>query len=164
MARDIDQKKTRKALRKLRKARDRAESEDGPGLTDWEQEFVEGVEERLSTYGSAFNDPEKGTLDEALSHRQTHIIKQIDKKARGKGMKRSSFKSKSQERRSNSRDINEDTAAPTPHTEPASPDHHGPRLIHQADNAAPNHGAVAPRPPKSAFRVIEGGKSDTCQK
>ena len=100
MPRDIDEKKTRKALRKLRKARDRAESEGGPGLTEWEQEFVEGVEERLNTYGSAFSDPEKGALDEALSARQSQIVKQIDKKARGKGMKRSSFKSKTPQRSS----------------------------------------------------------------
>ena len=107
MPRKIDDKKTRKALRKLRKARDRAE--DGEGLTEWEQEFVDGVEERLETYGSAFNDPDKGSLDEALSARQNLIVKQIDKKSRQKKpMTRSSFKRKSNSRPSSSRDINDD--------------------------------------------------------
>ena len=108
MPRDIDSKKTRRALRKLRKARDRMETNDHDRLTDWEQEFVEGVEERLETYGSAFNDPEKGSLDEALSARQMEIVRQIDKKARGKGLKRSGFKSKSPSKSKNYRDINSD--------------------------------------------------------
>ena len=56
MPRDVDEKKTRKALRKLRKAKERAEA-DGIELTEWEQEFVEGVDERLTKYGSAFADP-----------------------------------------------------------------------------------------------------------
>ena len=152
MPRDIDEKKTRKALRKLRKARDRAESEGGPGLTEWEQEFVEGVEERLNTYGSGFSDPEKGALDEALSARQSQIVKQIDKKARGKGMKRSSFKSKTPQR-SSGRDINED-APPETVEMPVAPE--PPRLVQSGGDHQPT-----PRPSagaRPALRVIEGGK------
>ena len=82
MKREVDQRKTRKALRKLRRAADRATEEGGPGLSDWEQDFVEGVTTRLETYGSAFRDPGKGRLDEALSVRQAHITRLIDKKSR----------------------------------------------------------------------------------
>jgi hypothetical protein len=82
MKRDVDQRKTRKALRKLRRAADRATEEGGPGLSDWEQDFVEGVTTRLEAYGSAFRDPGKGRLDEALSVRQAHITRLIDKKSR----------------------------------------------------------------------------------
>jgi hypothetical protein len=82
MKREVDQRKTRKALRKLRRAADRATGEGGPGLTDWEQEFVEGVTTRLEKYGSAFRDPGKGRLDDALSARQAHITRVIDKKSR----------------------------------------------------------------------------------
>lgn len=82
MKREVDQRKTRKALRKLRRAADRASEEGGPGLSDWEQDFVEGVTTRLETYGSAFRDPGKGRLDEALSARQAHITRLIDKKSR----------------------------------------------------------------------------------
>ncbi len=82
MKREVDQRKTRKALRKLRRAADRATEEGGPGLSDWEQDFVEGVTTRLETYGSAFRDPGKGRLDEALSARQAHITRLIDKKSR----------------------------------------------------------------------------------
>lgn len=144
MARDIDKKKTRKALRKLRKARDRAEIDGGPGLTDWEKEFVDGVEERLETYGSAFNDPEKGALDEALSARQTQIVRQIDKKARGKGMKRSGFKSKSPQPTPNSRDIREDAPVEL-RIATTTPD---------SEKQAPQAPCEQPR-----LRVISGGKS-----
>ena len=83
MPRDVDQKKTRKALRKLRKAAERAQA-DGIELSVWEQEFVEGVDERLTKYGSAFADLSKGDADEALSMAQSEIVKQLDKKSRGK--------------------------------------------------------------------------------
>ena len=97
MPRDIDDKKKRKALRKLRRAAERAETEGGPGLSDWEREFVDEVEARVEKYGSAFADPEKGNLDEPLSSLQTQKLKEIDKKSRGKGSgfkQRSGFKSK----------------------------------------------------------------------
>lgn len=83
MPRDVDDKKTRKALRKLRKAAERAELE-GIELTDWEQEFIEGVDERLTKYGSAFADLSKGGSEEALSNAQSEILRQLDKKSRGK--------------------------------------------------------------------------------
>ena len=101
MPRDIDDKKKRKALRKLRKAAERAEAEGGPGLSDWEKEFVDEVETRVEKFGSAFADPSKGQLSEPLSVLQARKLKEIDKKSRGKsgGFKRksgfkSSFKSK----------------------------------------------------------------------
>ena len=80
--RQVDKRKTSKALRKLRRVADRATEEGGPGLTTWEQDFVEGVSGRLETYGSAFRDPSKGRLEEALSSRQAHIVRVIDKKSR----------------------------------------------------------------------------------
>jgi len=80
--REVDQRKTRKALRKLRRAAARAEGEGGPGLTDWEKEFVDGVTGRLEKYGSAFRDPGKGRLDEALSARQAQVTRVIEKKSR----------------------------------------------------------------------------------
>jgi hypothetical protein len=78
----VDKRKTSKALRKLRRAADRAGEEGGPGLATWEKDFVEGVTGRLEKYGSAFRDPGKGRLEEALSQRQTHIVRVIDKKSR----------------------------------------------------------------------------------
>ncbi|HVY88896.1 MAG TPA: hypothetical protein VG942_08515 [Hyphomonadaceae bacterium] len=80
--REVDKRKTAKALRKLRRAADRATGEGGPGLTPWEKDFVEGVSKRLETYGSAFRDPGKGRLEEALSQRQAHVARVIDKKSR----------------------------------------------------------------------------------
>ena len=92
------EKKTKRALAKLRRTAARAEADGAPDLSNWESEFLESVEERLETYGSAFNDPEKGDREEALSRLQSHKLKEIDKKARGKepksGLKRSSFRRK----------------------------------------------------------------------
>ncbi|MDZ4761268.1 MAG: hypothetical protein SGJ21_09375 [Alphaproteobacteria bacterium] len=124
MVREVDQKKTRKALRKLRRAASRVEAEGGPGLTDWEKGFVEGVTGRLETYGSAFRDPQKGALDEALSARQARIVRVLDKKGRKSGSDpapaivdarppepprpRSTFKRKTLPSASNARDIHAD--------------------------------------------------------
>ena len=113
MARDIDEKKKRKVLRKLRKAAERADAENGPGLSDWEREFVDEVETRVEKYGSAFADPDKGNLDEPLSALQTRKLKEIDKKSRGKatGFKARSGFSKSKNKKgftARSRDIHDD--------------------------------------------------------
>lgn len=80
--REVDKRKTTKALRKLRRVAERATEEGGPGLTTWEKDFVDGVTERLEKYGSAFRDPGKGRLEEALSARQAQITRVIDKKSR----------------------------------------------------------------------------------
>jgi hypothetical protein len=82
--REVDKRKTARALRKLRRAAERASGEGAPELTNWEKEFVEGVSGRLEKYGSAFRDPGKGKLEEALSQRQAHVVRMIDKKSRGK--------------------------------------------------------------------------------
>ena len=87
MGRDVDDRKKRAALRKLRKAAQLAEQGLGPPLSDWERQFLEEVEERIETYGSAFADPEKGNEGEALSALQQVKLKEIDKKARGKARK-----------------------------------------------------------------------------
>lgn len=93
MARHIDARKTRKALRKIQKAALLAEQGLGPELTEWEKEFLETVGARLDTYGSAFQDQEKGALDNPLSLRQQIKLKEIDRKARGKGEPRSGYSS-----------------------------------------------------------------------
>ena len=85
MPRDVDERKKRKALRKIRKAAILAEQGLGPPLSDWEKQFLEEVEERIEKFGSAFHDLEKGGADEALSSLQYVKLREIDKKARGKG-------------------------------------------------------------------------------
>ena len=60
MKREVDQRKTRKALRKLRRAADRASEEGGPGLSDWEQDFVKGVATRLETLRLRLPRPRQG--------------------------------------------------------------------------------------------------------
>ena len=92
MAREVDPRKQRKALRKLRQAAALSEQGLGPPLSDWEVEFLAELEARIETYGSAFADPEKGNRDEPLSALQTQKLKEIDRKARGKS--RSGFKRK----------------------------------------------------------------------
>ena len=175
MPRDTDEKKTRKALRKLRKAAERAEAE-GIELSEWEQEFVEGIDERLNKYGSAFNDPNLGASDEALSRAQTEILRQLDKKSRGKGG--SSFKQRKPLKAKKSgkavtpnvRDLNDDVEPPL--AEPVAPKKPELSVIKAVDLGKKPESAPAKAtgakdgtkrtPPKvSPFRVIEGGKSES---
>jgi DNA replication initiation complex subunit (GINS family) len=156
MARDIDKKKTQKALRKLRRAKARAESNEDLELTDWEKEFFEEVEERLEKFGSAFADPEKGHLDEALSLKQAHIVKEIDKKSRKpkSGMKRSSFSNKKKSYTSNTRDINEDNPPETSSSPPASSEPPDLKIVSGKDIPQPQDPSAppTPRPPRGQFK------------
>jgi len=173
MARDADDKAaeraTRKALARIRRARDavnRAIAESGDcdaaetaraELTDWEDEFMASVEARLNEYGSAFADPAKGAPGEALSRLQLVKLKEIEAKARGKPregftQKRSGFRSKTAPMKPRSRDIHEDVdplksdpeqGAPSP---PPSP--------------VPEPAPAPAKAARPAFRVIKGGKAD----
>lgn len=148
--REVDKRKTRKALRKLRRAAERASEGGGPGLTDWEKDFVQGVSGRLETYGSAFRDPGKGRLDEALSQRQAEVARVIDRKSRRKKagepektekgpLKRSALKRKTPLKSragSRVRDVNED----------AEPE----------DNSTSR---PVPAAKRAVLRIIPGGKS-----
>ena len=101
MPRDVDPKRTRKALRIVRKLAaqsaapetidpETGEINPGEGVVDysaWENEFLTEVDKRLEKYGSAFNDLSKGRKDEALSNLQTVKLKEIAAKARGKKRK-----------------------------------------------------------------------------
>lgn len=169
MPRDIDEKKKSKALRKLRKAAEQAEA-NGAELSDWEREFIDEVEERVETYGSAFHDAEKGALDEPLSIRQQMKLKEIDRKARGKGgfkNKRSSLKSKKAPfQKSNSRDINEDVEADV--TEPSKSEQRDEtiaRLVSKSEGSIKRASKTetedenVARPSRPSFRLIDGGKS-----
>lgn len=188
MSREIDERKKKKALRRLdRVRRALAEAEaDGDSeaarearalLTEWEDEFLGSVEERLNTFGSAFNDPEKGLLDEPLSQLQTAKLKELEAKAKGKETRpwmrssfkpkekgqRSSFSSKRPAPRANIRDINEDTPEPpaTP-SRPAAVEAPAPR---KAEPGKPEARTPTPaRPAKAAgrsrFTVIRGGKDE----
>lgn len=147
MPRKIDEKKTRKALRRLERAKRAAEQAATPdaSLSEWEGEFLGSLEQRLETYGSAFNDPGKGDTEEALSARQALKLREIEKKAAGKARKPMSqgtgFKRKTPGASPRSRDIHEDFEQ-TPPCEPAP-----------ATKAEPR--------PAGGFtpRVIQGGKT-----
>lgn len=156
MPREIDERKKRKALRKIRKAAMLAEQGLGPPLSDWEKQFLEEVEERIETYGSAFHDSEKGARDEALSSLQHIKLREIDKKARGKAKSgfgsKGGFKRKSAPRiRQVDEDLEEVPSAPKPRK---------PELV-RASDLPPTEPVPQKRPsaPKSRpkFTVIEGG-------
>ena len=101
MARKVDPKRTRKALRIVRKLAAKSatpetidpetgEIKPGTGEIDyshWENEFLTEVDKRLEKYGSAFHNLSKGRSDEALSTLQTMKLKEIAAKARGKKRK-----------------------------------------------------------------------------
>ena len=73
----------RAALRALRRAR-RAADAAGVTLSDWESEFLGSVDERVTTYGRAFADPDKGAPGAVLSNLQGVKLKEIRTKASGK--------------------------------------------------------------------------------
>jgi hypothetical protein len=101
MARDVDPKQTRKALRIIRKLAAKGPSAEtidpntgevkpGEGVVDysaWENEFLTEVDQRLEKFGSAFHDLSKGRKEDALSQLQTIKLKEIAAKARGKKRK-----------------------------------------------------------------------------
>jgi hypothetical protein len=101
VARQVDPKQTRKALRIVRKLAAKGASpetidpetgevkpgEGAVGYSHWENEFLTEVDKRLEKYGSAFNDLGKGRRDAPLSTLQTVKLKEIAAKARGKKRK-----------------------------------------------------------------------------
>lgn len=89
---DLKARAKRAALNALRRAR-RTADKAGVELSDWEGEFLGGVEDRLKTYGRAFGDPEKGAAGQALSLLQAVKLREITAKAKGEKtpMKRKAF-------------------------------------------------------------------------
>ena len=80
------------AVRALEKAK-RVAARTGVKLSDWEDEFLGSVSERVKTFGRAFADPEKGDPRAPLSMMQAVKLKEITAKAKGerpKGEKRRS--------------------------------------------------------------------------
>jgi hypothetical protein len=73
----------RAALNALKRAR-RVAERGGVALSEWEGEFLGSVADRVTTYGRAFADPEKGAPGQALSNRQGVKLKEIVAKAKGK--------------------------------------------------------------------------------
>jgi hypothetical protein len=80
---DPKEQAKRAALSALKRARRIAER-TGVELSDWEGEFLGSVAQRVTTYGRAFADPEKGGRGQALSVRQGVKLKEIVAKAKGK--------------------------------------------------------------------------------
>lgn len=151
MVRKIDEKKTRRALRRLERARKAAAASDAdkPDLSEWEGEFLGSLEERLEKFGSAFNDPDKGNTEDALSSRQALKLREIENKAKGKARKPMSrghgFKRKSGSPAPRGRDIYDDLDGPAdPAPRPADP---------VRDHQPPD----APEARRASFRVIPGG-------
>lgn len=169
MSREIDERKKRKALRRLRKAAELAARGEGPELSDWERAFLEEVEERIETYGSAFADPEKGNLDDPMSALQSQKLKEIGKKARGKD---TGFKTrkplgwkKKHEFTPRVRQLDEDVESePAPPAEAARPPRPPLGVVKASEITAPERKAPPERKPsparRPAFRVIQGGKDD----
>ena len=184
MAREVDDRKTRKAMNRVRRARRAAEqaiaaSENREAaeaaraeLSDWEAEFLESLEDRLDEFGSAFADPEKGDLDEPLSRLQVMKLKEIEKKAKGKARpkprtgaslhygsaktRNAALRRRAPGRGTTVRDINADM--PDAPADPMTAPDPEPGPEQAAD---PNPGET-PEPRSKGFtpRVIKGGKRD----
>lgn len=84
--RNVEERKARKVLRALERAREEAKAA-GADLSTWETEFLGSVEAKIGQYGSAFRDPHKGSLEEPISNMQRVKLKEIQAKAAGKEKK-----------------------------------------------------------------------------
>lgn len=71
----------------MRRARVEA-AKTGVDLSEWEEEFLGSVAERVKTYGRAFADPDKGAPGTILSMMQGRKLKEISAKAKGEEPKR----------------------------------------------------------------------------
>ncbi|MEQ9505379.1 MAG: hypothetical protein RLO80_03850 [Hyphomonas sp.] len=159
MPREVDERKKRAALRKLRRAADLASRGLGPPLTDWEVAFLEEVEARVEKYGSAFADPMKGAEGEALSGLQQLKLKQIDKKARGKEPKGfQTRKPMGMKRRPPVRASEPETESEVPPPEPSTPARTRPALV---PASGPAGNVTSLRRARPQFTVIEGGAKKT---
>jgi hypothetical protein len=90
LKREVDPRRTRKALRAVRRiaALNEPDPETGEvkaaeSFSAWENEFLGEVGQRLEQYGSAFHDLAKGRPEEALSTLQAGKLREIAAKARG---------------------------------------------------------------------------------
>ncbi|MFN3912453.1 hypothetical protein [Hyphomonas sp.] len=160
MPREVDERKKRAALRKLRRAAALAEEGLGPPLTDWEVAFLEEVESRIEKFGSAFADPMKGAEGEALSGLQQLKLKQIDKKARGKETRGFKTKKPMGQKRAPPRAPREDEADAAPPPEPPAPAKSRPALVPSAGSSGAGN-VTALRRAKPSLTVIQGGGKKT---
>jgi hypothetical protein len=78
-AREATRRSALNALKRAKRAADKA----GVKLSEWEDEFIGSVSQRIETYGRAFADPEKGSPGQALSGNQAIKLKEIVRKAKG---------------------------------------------------------------------------------
>ena len=154
--REVDKRKTAKALRKLRRAADRAGEDGAPELTNWEKEFVEGVTTRLETYGSAFRDPGKGRLEEALSARQQHVARIIDKKSRPK-VEKAGARSKSAKKDDKPAVFSGSSLKRKSPLRSKGAPVRGPR-VRDVNDDLNEEAAAPPAAKRAAFKVIDGGK------
>jgi len=86
VGRNVEERKARKVLRALERAREEAKAA-GADLSTWETDFLGSVEAKIGQYGSAFRDPHKGSLEEPISNMQRVKLKEIQAKASGKEKK-----------------------------------------------------------------------------
>ncbi|HYE42561.1 MAG TPA: hypothetical protein VEA15_04130 [Caulobacteraceae bacterium] len=70
------------AISALKKAR-RIAARTGVELSEWEDEFLGSVAERIKTYGRAFGDADKGDLAAPMSVMQGRKLREITRKAKG---------------------------------------------------------------------------------
>ena len=165
MPREVDEKKKRKALRKLRRAADLAARGEGPPLSDWEQEFLEEVEQRIETFGSAFADPDKGNLEEPMSALQTQKLREIDKKARGKGGGLKTRKPLGSKKKPDwsprVRQLDEDLEDETPPAPPAPRREGKPALnIIRGSDLPPTRDKPPPRRQKPTLRLVRNDSDE----
>ncbi len=160
-------RRARTAQRKLKKAK--TELEALGEITDWEDEFIASVDERLEKFDSAFADPSLGGFAEALSNKQKQVLAQMRRKIKDKNKRpsqadtqkpkskpkwNSSFKSKSTYK-PRVRNIEDDMYEDEPKTSTTS---QTPKKTEKPKLSRSNE---LPQQKKKPFlKIIDGGKND----
>lgn len=135
-------RRARSAQRQLKKARQQLE--DLGEITDWEEEFITSVDERLDKYDAAFADRTKGGASDALSMRQKQVLAQMRRKIKDKGKQAPEAKSSSGFK---------------PRSSFKNKSNFTPRVRHIEDDIMDDE--AVPLPPKSGkpfLTIIKGGK------
>ncbi|WP_298326616.1 hypothetical protein [Asticcacaulis sp.] len=84
----LDEKKAlqKRTLRALERAK-KAAAEAGVDLSEWENDFIDSVSDRVKTYGRAFADPDKGAINGTLSLLQGVKLREIRQKVKSRAAK-----------------------------------------------------------------------------
>ncbi len=139
-------RRARTAQRHLKKAKQQLE--DLGEITDWEDEFITSVDERLDKYDAAFADRTKGGASDALSMRQKQVLAQMRRKIKDFNKKDGGKQAPGRKKQSGFK----------PRSSFKNKSNFKPRVRHIEDDMVEDEPSAPPKG-KPSLRIIKGGKA-----